>query len=219
MRKTLSYTALVLFALYWGFTLLFVTPQNYISISFLEGEKVFNTFLYQKWGFFAPPPKYNDRLYYTFQNKHDTIKKYTFEVMAPLQHMKADNAPFNSGEDILDYVLSSTIHSINDGLIAVNEAIDYQIDTNKMKQNEGNDHQKIERGKLFIQETSYFKTLKNYSRFIASKNNLNIDDYFVTIEVAQIKMPKFADREELGKEDLRKESLLFKSDKFTLTTR
>ncbi len=219
MRKILSYVVLIVFVFYWGFTLVFVSPNNYINISFLEGEKIFNTFLYQKWGFFAPPPKYNDRLYYTFQNKNDATKKYTFEVMAPLQHMKSDNAPFNSGEDILDYVLSSTMHSINDGLIAVNEAIDYQADVNKIDKDQADDKEKIARGKRFIQETSYFKTLKNYSFFIAKTNRLNIDDYYITIEMAQIKMPKFADRKELGKENLYNESLIFKSDQFTLSSR
>lgn len=40
---------------------------------------------------------------------------------------KIKKAPFNSSEDILDYILSSTIMSISDGLIAVNESINYKI--------------------------------------------------------------------------------------------
>ena len=69
MKKITFYAIFIVFILYWFFTLIFVSPKNFIKINLYEEEQIFNTFLFQKWGFFAPPPKYNDRLYYKFEKK------------------------------------------------------------------------------------------------------------------------------------------------------
>lgn len=67
MKKISLYLAVFVFTFYWFITLTFVSPKNYITIKLYEEEQFFNTFFFQKWSFFAPPPKHNDRLYFEFE--------------------------------------------------------------------------------------------------------------------------------------------------------
>jgi len=218
MKKITFYAIFIVFILYWFFTLIFVSPKNFIKINLYEEEQIFNTFLFQKWGFFAPPPKYNDRLYYKFEKKKDSTKFFLFEVMEPLQERKSKKAPFNSSEDILDYILSSTLYSISDGLIAINQSIDYEeelsdsiIDNNISLKN------RITVGNNYIQTLPSFKTLKNYGLFIAKKNNVeNINQYNLKVQIIQVEMPKFADRKKLFDKKSFKRKLVFETDKISL---
>ncbi|CAM1343864.1 hypothetical protein [Tenacibaculum amylolyticum] len=211
MKKTLPYFIVGIFSIYWLCTIIYVSPNNYIKISLLKQEQAFDIFFFQKWGFFAPPPDYNDRLYYTFHSKKDSTKAYTFEVMETLQEKKSARAPFNSSEDILDYILSNTLNSISSGLVTINQKIEYDkktpFDSLKNRMNI------IEREKNYVQSSNNFSTLKKYAEFVAKKNNLNIKDYFLTIEIVQSNMPKFADRNELEAPKKSLDNLIFKSDK------
>ncbi|MEW7277772.1 hypothetical protein ABW636_04175 [Aquimarina sp. 2201CG1-2-11] len=215
MKYVLYIPTILVFIVYWGFTGVFVAPDNYINISLLEESKVFNTFLFQKWGFFAPPPKSNDRLYYNFTSKNDCIKAYTFEVMEPLVKQKSRKAPFNSSEDLLDYVLSNTINSICDGLFLVNESIKDIEEVEKISLTE---NQKIEKGKVYVQSTNEYKTLQNYAFYVATKNGLDPDNFYVDIQMSKVDLPKFIDRQKLSMTDSLtiNESIIFESDKFTI---
>ncbi|MDC0380312.1 hypothetical protein OAM52_01405 [Flavobacteriaceae bacterium] len=217
MKKVISYIIVGIFILYWTLTIIFVSPKNYITISLYEQEQLFNTFFFQKWGFFAPPPKHNDRLYFKFESKQDSTKFFLYEVIEPLQKRKSKKAPFNSSEDILDYILSSTILSITDGLIAVNESIDYKKSMNDSLNSNIDLSKKINEGKKYIQTLPSFQTLKNYGLLIAKKNNVkNISDYNMTIEIIQVEMPKFADRNKLFDRKNHQSKIVFESDKISL---
>ncbi len=61
MRYYFSTLILFIFSIYWSLTLIFTSPSNFINISLLEYSYVFETFFFQKWAFFAPPPNSNDR--------------------------------------------------------------------------------------------------------------------------------------------------------------
>jgi len=138
--------------------------------------------------------------------------------MEPLQERKSKKAPFNSSEDILDYILSSTLYSISDGLIAINQSIDYEeelsdsiIDNNISLKN------RITVGNNYIQTLPSFKTLKNYGLFIAKKNNVeNINQYNLKVQIIQVEMPKFADRKKLFDKKSFKRKLVFETDKISL---
>ena len=216
MRKIRYYIVIFVFLFYWLSTFIFVSPNNFIKILLHEEEQLFTTFFFQKWGFFAPPPNYNDRLYYTFELKKDSTFSHTFEVMEPLQKRKSSNAPFNSSEDILDYILSTTVHSITDGLIAVNQSIDYEYEIKKTTDSITFDIDtlKFNRGKNYVQSTPNFQTLKRYAILVAKRHDIeNLNDYYLTIDIIQSPMPKFADREKIGVIRPEIENLIFKSDK------
>lgn len=215
MRYIYSYLTIFIFAAYWFITLIFVSPHNFIKISLVEGEEMFNMLLFQQWGFFAPPPKYNDRLYYTFKNKKDSSDIKVFEVIEPLQRIKSANAPFNSSENILDYVLSSTINSVSDGIFAINEVMDYQKEIDSTVK--VTDSIRFDKNKAYTQSTGNFQTLKNYSYLVADRNNINLKDYSIKIDIAQVRMPKFADRNASDSLNVLTESIIFSSDEFTHT--
>lgn len=211
MKKILPYFIVGIFSIYWLCTIIYVSPNNYIKISLLKQEQAFDVFFFQKWGFFAPPPDYNDRLYYTFHSKKDSTKIYTFEVMETLQEKKSSRAPFNSSEDILDYILSNTLNGVSSGLVSINQNINYEkkITPDSLK----NKVNILEREKSYVQSSNNFSTLKKYAELVAKRNNLNLKDYYLTIEIIQLNMPKFADRNDLGSSEKSIESLIFKSDK------
>jgi hypothetical protein len=166
MRYYFSTLILFIFSIYWSLTLIFTSPSNFINISLLEYSYVFETFFFQKWAFFAPPPNSNDRLYYYFENKKDKRKIKVFEVIEPITKNKCIKAPFNTEEDILDYVLSNTVALIRDDIVNINEIIKYRKDENKeiLKSEDILTlyHNKIEKS---LSMTS----LKKYSFYISKK--------------------------------------------------
>ncbi len=218
MRNYKYYLFLSFFVIYWTCTLIFVSPKNFITISLFEQEQYFNMFFFQKWSFFAPPPRHNDRLYFKFESKKDSTEFFVYEVIQPLQKRKSIKAPFNSSEDILDYIISSTILSISDGLIAINESFEYEKDVNGNKKNNVTvNSQMYESKQNYIENTSSFKTLKNYGVFVANKNNVKcINEYYLTISIVQIEMPKFVDRHLIDCNVDNKQRLIYESTKISL---
>lgn len=195
-----------LFLFYGVTTLIFSTPDNYINISLIKYSENFNTFLYQRWGFFAPPPQSNDRLYYIFEKKNNKSEIIIYEVIEPLLKEKQKNAPFNSKEDLTDYLISNSIYLITDGIRAVRKSYEFNSKQKKIKVNEYDLTKKVN---TVIESTKPFKTLLNYSKVIAKNNKLDYKDYNVYLKITQKKIPKFIDRNK--KEIKQEEQLIFDS--------
>src|SRR5665213_3955688 len=66
-EKLLGMGALSVLAVYWLVTLLYVSPNNPIRVQFLPQLAFFERFFFQRWEFFAPPPMYNERIYFIFE--------------------------------------------------------------------------------------------------------------------------------------------------------
>jgi hypothetical protein len=167
-------------------------------MDYVNENVIFETFLYQKWSFFAPPPKYDDRLYYIFKKGENT---QSFEVVALLNKAKTANAPFNSHENLLDYVISNQIHAIDASLSDF-----YSVNNIKNTENVENIWLK------FYEENktnSYIRTLLNYAQIVAQQNNLNYKEYEVSIMISHIDIPKFKDRH--IKDIKREEKIAFKT--------
>ncbi|WP_298948618.1 hypothetical protein [uncultured Polaribacter sp.] len=191
IRKIISSISILIFVFYWMTTLIFVSPKNYLNINLLEYSDLFNSFFYQKWGFFAPPPKTNERLYYTFENKFNSKDIQIFEVIEPITKAKSENNPFNTEEDLLDYVLSNSINNIRETVINTSEFIKYQEKKLNKKFTE------LEKEKIYdseIDNSSRFKTLKNYSKNVAIKNNININNYNIKLTISLIEIVPFSER-------------------------
>jgi hypothetical protein len=113
MKHKLKIT-LIFFCLifYWSSTIFFTIPENYLQIKGIRYERLFSSLFYQKWSFFAPPPKHNERLYYEFvSNKKDTL---TIEVLEKINNERKKTYLKNDELSIIDYVLSNTISNITD---------------------------------------------------------------------------------------------------------
>ncbi|WP_396147937.1 hypothetical protein [Flavobacterium sp.] len=180
-----------LFLFYGIATVVFSTPDNYINISLIEYNEKFNTFFYQRWGFFAPPPQSNDRLYYVFEKKTNKAEIIVYEVIEPLLKQKCSKAPFNGNEDLVDYLISNSIYLITDGIRAVRESFEYDA---KLKNKKVDEFELTKKVNKVIETTKPFMTLLNYSKKVALNNKLEYADYNVYLKITQKKIPKFIDR-------------------------
>lgn len=189
---------LILVAAYWLITLFFVFPANYLSVKGYYASKYFDLLFFQRWGFFAPPPTYNERLYYSFY-KSDMHPTGTYEVLQNIYLEKQQKAPFNKKEEVIDYILSNSISTL----------IDYSNETRQVMTYESYGHKKkdldsIQLKHLIIsmERRPEFKTLLNYGRLLAIKNGFYDSSILVQIKVARMNIPQFEDRSQKGEEEL-----------------
>lgn len=188
--KFLTFFGYLFFLFYWITTIFFTIPENYLQIKTLKYEKVFSSFLYQRWSFFAPPPQTNDRLYYEFVNKlNDTI---SIEVLKPLNDRRQKEYIFNSNSSVADYILSSSVNTITDNL-REGFKIYKTKQCNNLLDNEC--HKKfIKNNASQIEKLDDIKTLHNYGFLIADKK-IDIAKYDkVKIILTSINIPKFSER-------------------------
>lgn len=206
MKVTIKYVILSVFVCYWLATVVFNLPDNYVNISLYRYSQLFQLPFSQRWAFFAPPPTFDERLYYSFIDKNDsTIRSY--EVLQAINEKKARHAPFNWNDDIKDYLLSNSVISLNDLVSDYREFHDEEKD--KSSGQAGSD----EGLEQYLQASSYFKTLQNYARIVAESNSIDPDQYSCFITISRVYIPKFVDRYDGTK---RREELFLKSKPFNL---
>jgi hypothetical protein len=99
-------------------TLLYVSPSNPLRIAFDSALRDFETWGFQKWTFFAPPPTGNDRLYFAFSPREGSGS--TYEVLEDIYRRKQEDHPFNERTEVVDYVVSGTASQITDLMNEVN---------------------------------------------------------------------------------------------------
>ncbi len=206
IRYVVSTLFLGLILFYGVLTLVFVSPNNFLNISLTKGEIFFNIFFSQKWGFFAPPPNYDERLYFIYENKFLKKDVKYYEVLGPLMAEKSKNAPFNSKYDVLDYLISNSVNNICDILINTNKIKAYEI---KKKIEKHKDYDIFASSKETVKSSNSFKTLINYSKYIANSNSLNPCNYKISLKLTRKIINKFNDR---NKQNIIKEQLIFESE-------
>lgn len=193
---------------YWLATFLFTMPDNFVNLQYYQQSRVFQFWLFQRWGFFAPPPNFDERLYYEFRNKQ-TGQLQAFEVLGPICRQKQQKAPFNAHENIVDYLLSSNVSGVADALIQVQQSLPPARQPGK-----GPADSTLEnRVRQYIQQGSHFQTLQQYAGVVADKNELPPDRYEVRMLFSRIMLHKFADRYSRAP---RKEETYFVSDYFNV---
>ncbi|CAM1341567.1 hypothetical protein [Tenacibaculum amylolyticum] len=176
------------FGLYWGTTVFFTMPENYLQIKANRLQKVFSTMFYQKWSFFAPPPKHNDRFYYEFSNSKDTL---LLEVIKPIHKLRKEQYLANNDISIVDYILSNSINNISD-------IIREKYGNYKFINCENTDEEEcfgdfLEKFDEEFYQTNELKTLRNYGLSIFKGQELgNYDKMKMSYTVIDI--PKFAQR-------------------------
>lgn len=203
MKKILVFLILITFILYWSVTLIFTMPENFLSISLHKEGAVFNNLFSQKWSFFAPPPNFNDRIYYSFVSKKDSSVK-TYEIIEKVNQRKQDKAPFNWNEDLLDYVLSNSSIGVNEQIYEIQQYLKFESD----EQFPDSTIEKITINS--IQNSYQFQTLVNYAKYVAKNNHLNADDYLLRLRITKKNLPKFFERNLVTKKQV--EELIFQSD-------
>jgi hypothetical protein len=186
-------TVKVLFILIWGINLLISSPDNLIKHE-LDPIVVKLDCFSQNWSFFAPPQKYNVRLYYTFYDKNHKFLKEV-EVLKKMTKLKSDGAPFNSRLQAFDYSLHGPIIEIY-SIISKSE---YNMKHTSM------DSIPIKR---YESLKSYYSinVLKNYSKILLNQiDSKNIEYFKITLTQIPIKKIKSKKLKDI-------ESILLKSD-------
>lgn len=198
IQKILSFAIIVLISVYWIVTFYFVAPENYLNVHSYKANQYFNLFLFQRWGFFAPPPTFNERLYYIFYNK-DGKPLETFEVLKQINTLKKQKYPFNKEEEIIDYILSNSMNSIADYSRETRNLIRYENSKNGIKDSDTSE------SKILVSEIenkAEFKTLRNYGKILAKFRNLNNGLNYFQVKITRIFLPQFEDRNTLAKEEV-----------------
>lgn len=186
ISRIVKVTLSLLFIFYWIFTFFFNLPENYAKAKFIDADNYFNLFLFQRWGFFAPPPTYNDRLYYSFKTKGNTKLKI-IEVINNINKKKQAQAPFNEKVDVLDYLISNSILSmlgdLNEGY-KLNEYLAASLHNDSLK--------KLQY--LFkpdVESKDNFRVLLSYGRNLARHRGLLGEYDSVALVLTKIDIPKF----------------------------
>ncbi len=182
----------LLFCAYWLITLFFILPKNPLNLSVQKERDYFQANFFQRWSFFAPPPNYNQRVYFVYENKL-TLKKDIFEIIKPILDKKHSTAPFNFYYQILDYVIASSLINIDGNVKLLQDVFNHENSKvlNKKLLSDSVITQKLVSD---IEKTTDFVTLSNYAKKIATENNLDIKNTSYQIQISKITMPQFVDR-------------------------
>jgi len=197
-QKIISYLILISVSAYWATTFFFNLPSNYLSVNSLKENKYYDLVFFQRWGFFAPPPNFNERLYYTFFD----INKRTvgsFEVLENIFHRKQMSVPFNKREEIEDYIVSNTISTLMDYSRNIQDILRYENHQKNKSSFDSSDE------KLIVAEIEgrpEFLTLYNYGVLLKQNKGLTNSAVSCQIKITRVSIPQFEDRLKEGKEEL-----------------
>ncbi|HET8839334.1 MAG TPA: hypothetical protein VFM82_10120 [Flavobacteriaceae bacterium] len=187
-----------------------MAPKNSVFTPFFEENSAFRYFIGQNWSLFAPPPKDNKKLYYTFYRKNSTETR-TFEVLESLLKLKISNAPFNSSESVRDFILSNSASNV----------IWWSENYFKVEHEKSDEHfseeEALTQKTEFIESAYHFQMLKSYAVLVAKEHNISLDDYDFSFRLAKIDIPDYEDRKKLMDEEyVFEEHPVFESEKFSL---
>jgi len=211
MKRFFQYASLFLFAAYWGMTVLFTLPDNFVKLKADGGRQLFSDLFFQQWEFFAPPPTYNDFLYYTFLDP-DTGEVKEVEVMNKLLQAKSKAAPFNANENALEYILSNSLVGVNDLMRAEQKAIKYE------EKESGKAISKAEnekRTQVRVRGSDHHAVLHKYAEIVAEKQKVPARFQKLVFTITQQELPKFYQRADPTIKP--EEMILFASDTLWVT--
>ncbi|CAA7392449.1 hypothetical protein [Chryseobacterium fistulae] len=201
MKNIVIYITFFIFITYWSITLFFTFPENPINVKNLKVRQCFDNFFYQQWSFFAPPATFNERLYFSYIY-YDPIthnkKVRTFEALATITKEKRENAPFNKTQDVLDYIISGSVHDMQNNLKEIFDMINAQDKrTGKTTPSDEKSKKVIE----VIEKTESFSNLFNYAKIIAKNNNIPENNAECKITLTNLAIPKFVNKNSLDKKE------------------
>lgn len=190
MKNFIYIIAILLFSIYWASTLLYCSPTNYVRIQFDSYMSVFENFFYQRWTFFTPPPKDNQRLYFYFYNP-TKAKYYQCEVIKPLQDKKREAFLFNTTYEVLDDIVSGCAISLNNNY---REVFKYVKHTHRDSTNQFLHKETM---KIITKNPARFpgyQTLINYAKVVARKQTIPYQGSTLRIVLVSESMASFRDR-------------------------
>ncbi|MEO6916949.1 MAG: hypothetical protein ABI151_16115 [Chitinophagaceae bacterium] len=204
--------ALTIYIAWWLLIALGNFPETSLPIaSNLAHYKIFDEVFYQRWGFFAPPPNEDDRLYYVFTNNSDSSKNITFEIFEKLLHEKREKYLLNDDLSNLDYILYNTTSPIEDQL---RDGFEIYKQKNKCSDHPGacSYDEYVKMARSDFDHTPQLTALIKHADIVRKKQGLD-NNYSVQVVLAKISIHRFAQRFSTKPRD---ENPYFKSDLYNL---
>jgi hypothetical protein len=216
MKKIRIIIGVLIFIFYWIMTIIFTSPDNYIRIQLIQENEIFESLFFQKWVFFAPPPKHDDRIFFSFTNS-TTQETLTFEAFEKISKLKSKNAPFNASEDIMDYIIGNSLSMVHNLQYDIQKRLEY--DPQIGVDSSGADISKNV-NKAMIQSSSGFQTLVNYGKVIWREKELEKFGYnFMSLSIGESRIKPFKDIDKI--DPIHKDSLsiaiTFESDTLNIS--
>lgn len=187
-HRILNILLIIVFIIYWIFTLATNSPENPLVINNSEIISDFKILFGQKWSFFAPPNKSNTRLYLTFLNSNkDEIK--TLEVLKPVLNGKRIKSPFNTKEEVIDYILNGSINNLYHIITAKRDELSIRHPDSTKIRLEEMAKDEVLKNKNNLKSIN---TLKNYAKIVL-KNHFESSEKieYVSILITELQMPKY----------------------------
>lgn len=196
MRRKLDHwwialPCIAVFSIYWAFTLLYVSPDNYVRIRLADTMSVFGTFFGQRWGFFAPPPRADIQVYFVFVDKETEEEALVLEGLMPVYRAKQETAPFNMNAQVLDYILASAAHSVNESVVACGKLsrAAYPDEDDEFHCREAWDIMSQHGQRL-----ASYQTLENYGHLIAANHGIDARKHDLVLRLCQADIVSFSQR-------------------------
>ncbi len=180
----------LVFIIYWLVTFFFVFPKNPLNVSVTSGKDFFHANFFQTWGFFAPPPNFNERVYLVTTARKDSSVDIA-ELLDPVFAGKHNKAPFNSYHQAIDYIMASSLAGIDSDVRMLYNIINYEKEFAGKAITDSLAKDSIIKT---IEQSSAFKTLVNYARKSLLEKNIDPASVYFQIKIVRRMSPQFVDR-------------------------
>jgi hypothetical protein len=182
-------------------TLLYNTPNNAVRVMFDEELAAFESWGYQKWTFFAPPPLDNDRLYFAFSSRKG--EGVLIEVLQGIYKRKQCERPFNVRTEVIDYLVSGAARGIADSFAEVKRYEKVHVFY------EGDPLFLDDIAHMYLDPTNHteganVRLLLRYAATVAAKSGLDPEGLKVQIAYSKLPLRPFMHRNNLDMETAEK---------------
>jgi len=209
MLKNILYAGiLAVFALYWTATLLYCTPTNPARIELNGYMESFGKLFYQRWTFFTPPPKANERIFFQYVNARDSTDRFTVEVLKDINTERKKNPIFNVSQEVLEDIVLHHAYGLNNSLVAHRELIRRAFPDSS---------ERFLNAETFgfltdsVAWPASFKTLRNYAGIVFAKRNPHVRTSGYKFKIALVSVPIVPFRHRHEADYKVAESLLFET--------
>ena len=213
--KLIKILILGCFIFWWGVILFFNLPESSLPIAENYSlYKTWNVIFFKRWEFFAPPPNYDDRLYYVYTDLKKPENITNYEVFKTLHKKRKKGYFFNNRLSNLDQTLHSISTSTTDLIKKNYEIYKFQQNCDTALNNSDCFQKYVEKVSTDFHETQNLTILIKHAKEIAILKS--ITDAKVQIILSAKELPKFKDRHKIDAK--RKEYMLFISNYYNLET-
>lgn len=191
-KQFLSNIVLTFTFIYLFFTVIYTLPSNYLKIRLSKVMNIYDIYFFQKWDFFSPPSVQDDLLFYSFYNEENQVV-YTVEVLSSIFKKKQLHHPFNTKEEIIDYIIFGSMNSVS-GIVQ-----EY-IKLAKFQYPDSTESYQLSVVNQLIKDIPWelhpsFQTLLNFGKLIVEEKAFDLKGQIENVKISfgKREIPRFSD--------------------------